>query len=569
MPVIALIIFFLSALPGFVSSPVSAQGPSPASVSTPVPVISPPIVKRITTVPPSGGVKFDTDTANRIKLTINHTKILAPLSNFPILVHLSASSGSGQADISSIFSVLGENSKKISVTTSDKKTECFVEIEIWDNVNKQAWLWVKVPEISSTEDTVIYLFFDRNQADNSSMVGETGSLPAEKVWSDRFVMVQHFDDSSTGKAGEYIDSTSCHNDGTGYGLPVQKAGKVANAQYFDGDDDYILVPDSDDFSIGTQGELTVSWWFGPTVLNWRKNDGSGDYINMLGKGGYPNGWEWVFGLGLQNSRNKPQQINLYAHNAPGGKGIGSGTSDHYEVGDWIYVVGRFSKNNVDILDFYPSGLKTSTNVYTKATGYADAIIPKHTWSPLTIATVVTQWQMYEGLIDELYISSTYRSDAWIKASYYSQIDSLLTYTLVREKPLTINPIGNKTVEEGHSISFTVTAIGTEGNLLTVSASGLPRGAVFNPDTGTFFWTPASGQRGTYSKVHFEVTDGKLTDSEDITIVVTAANVPEPSIPSTTPGQASGTAKSIFIVIGVMMALIAALFIVVIIRRRRS
>ncbi len=153
---------------------------------------------------------------------------------------------------------------------------------------------------------------------------------------------------------------------------------------------------------------------------------------MWARGGYPGGWEWVFGLGLQTSRNKPQQINLYHHNPPGGRGIGAGTSIPYSVGEWIYVVGRFDEHNVDMLNFYPGEFKKASNIYDQATGYADAIVPQNTWSPLTIATIETQWQMYEGLIDELHISSVYRSDAWIKACYYSESDTLITYLVMPE-----------------------------------------------------------------------------------------------------------------------------------------
>jgi hypothetical protein len=53
--------------------------------------------------------------------------------------------------------------------------------------------------------------------------------------------------------------------------------------------------------------------------------------------------------------------------------------------------------------------------------------------------------------------------------------------------------------------------------LTYSASHLPAGAHFDPGTRAFTWTPSVA--GTYVNVHFEVTDGALADSEDISIEV--------------------------------------------------
>lgn len=459
--------------------------------------------------------------ANRIEISIDHTRIGSPLTNFPVLLHLSKASGISHKDVSLVFEELenDNNRKKIAVTTDDGYSECFVEIQKWDTNNKNAFLWVKVPHVSDTEDTRLFLYFDKNHADNTAMVGDTGSEPAAGVWTENYVAVHHLEQKARGLSGEFLDSTEKNNNGTGYGVPQLKPGKIGGAQYFDGDNDYILIPDSDDFSLPTTGKLTIGWWFGPTVLNWRKNDGSGDYINMLGKGGYPNGWEWCFGLGLKTSPNKPQQINLYHHNAPGGRGIGVGTSIPYDVGEWIYVVGRFNETHVDLFTFYPSGLVRDTNIYTEATGYADAIVPTNTWSPVSIGTINTQWQMYEGLIDELHISNVFRSDDWIIASYYSETDSLLYYRLPDNRPPVLHPIGNKTFKEGETISFTISAIDPEGDPVTYSASNLPQGAIFDVKSSTFSWTPARGLTGIFPDIRFEASDGEYTVFEDITLII--------------------------------------------------
>ena len=55
----------------------------------------------------------------RIKITIDQTDIDADLTNFPILVYLSSSSGRFSDDVTAVFTEVGANSKKIAVTTSD------------------------------------------------------------------------------------------------------------------------------------------------------------------------------------------------------------------------------------------------------------------------------------------------------------------------------------------------------------------------------------------------------------------------------------------------------------------
>jgi hypothetical protein len=90
------------------------------------------------------------------------------------------------------------------------------------------------------------------------------------------------------------------------------------------------------------------------------------------------------------------------------------------------------------------------------------------------------------------------------------------------RPPVLSSIGNKTVDEGATLTFTVTASDPDGNPLTYSISNLPSGASFSPSTRTFTWTPDYDQAGTYQDVHFSVSDGSLNDSEDITITVNNA-----------------------------------------------
>jgi hypothetical protein len=87
----------------------------------------------------------------------------------------------------------------------------------------------------------------------------------------------------------------------------------------------------------------------------------------------------------------------------------------------------------------------------------------------------------------------------------------------------LDAIGNKTVNEGTVLAFTIFGSDADGDTLTYSASNLPLGASFDSAARTFSWTPGYGQSDVYPNVHFQVSDGKLTDSEDITITVTVSN----------------------------------------------
>jgi hypothetical protein len=241
---------------------------------------------------------------NRVAVTIDHTKINSTLNNFPVLINLGTSTGINKADTSYVLTSTGSNSKKIAVTTSDGTTQCFVEVAKWDVTNNDGRLWVLVPEVSNLTDTVLYLYYDNNQADNTAYVGDTGSIPGQQVWSNGFVAVYHFGQQGIGTPGEIIDSTSHQNNGfggitTGAQPPTLQVTdtKTGYAQYFGGipDKRYIEIPDSPDFSCpGIGPALSFSVWISPGAQNF-PGLSNGDFARWMGKGNEGQAeYLWVF-----------------------------------------------------------------------------------------------------------------------------------------------------------------------------------------------------------------------------------------------------------------------------------
>jgi len=92
-------------------------------------------------------------------------------------------------------------------------------------------------------------------------------------------------------------------------------------------------------------------------------------------------------------------------------------------------------------------------------------------------------------------------------------------------------IGNKSVNEGATLSFTASAADADspGQTLTYSLDGpsLALGMTINSSTGAFSWTPTEAQGGLTPSVTITVTDngtGTLTDSETFTVTVVDTNV---------------------------------------------
>jgi len=84
----------------------------------------------------------------------------------------------------------------------------------------------------------------------------------------------------------------------------------------------------------------------------------------------------------------------------------------------------------------------------------------------------------------------------------------------------LDPIGNKAMNEGATLSITALANDADGDVLTYSASGVPTFGTFNAGTHTLTLTPDFTQSGSYN-ITFSVSDGKTggVDSETITLTV--------------------------------------------------
>src|SRR5262249_54268292 len=72
-------------------------------------------------------------------------------------------------------------------------------------------------------------------------------------------------------------------------------------------------------------------------------------------------------------------------------------------------------------------------------------------------------------------------------------------------PSLVGP-ADRTLSQGQPIRIPLQAADADGDPLTFSSANLPAGAVLDPATGVFAWTPAFAQEGTFA-VSFTVSDG--------------------------------------------------------------
>jgi len=341
----------------------------------------------------------------RIKVTADHTKVGSNLSWFPLTIFLK----SGDGDTTKIFDELGSNNLKMAITKSDGTTQLYVEIEQWDTTNKVGVLHCgrDGDTLSSSADTDYYIYYDSSHADNTDYVGVKNSTPAQSVWDDNFKAIYHMSDGAD--TSHIYDSTSNNNDGTKKGAnePIEADGKVAKAQDFDGTDDWVDIP----YNFGKPNTITIELWFKTSAASWGIIFGQADAKPPSRPAAY------VPVLTIKDTG------VLRAELWNGTRGEIS-TTFSVKDGNWHHAV---IVGNTNTQSLY---------VDNQSIGSRSGTIDQSWWTYSTIGTGFgatsrgfpsDAWYYFNGLIDEVRISNVARSADWIKATYYSLNNSLLTY----------------------------------------------------------------------------------------------------------------------------------------------
>ena len=363
--------------------------------------------------------------AKRIKVTASNTNVDSDLTHFPLLLKLGTSVGTGSTDVSCVFDELTSdaNRTKIAVTKTDGTTELYVEIEKWDDANEKAVLWVSKSDwvLDTDADTELYLYYDSAHAANTDRVGDTNSVVAESVWDANYKMVQHLADGASTSAT--YDSTSNDNDGTktGANAPNQIDGEIGKGQDFDGTDDVITV--SDNAGLSTLGPITLECWVNFTNNTKKQGLLSKDYAGT--------DREWII---LYS--NTPY-VGLYLFSADGLAYL-EGATNVVTVtdGEWHQILTTWDGiNAINHINIWIDGVSRSINVYDVKTntGY----VPHDSDADIDIGRYYgSDTYSFDGNEDEVRISNIKRTDAWIKANFYTQTDALVSWGSEEDIPTT-------------------------------------------------------------------------------------------------------------------------------------
>jgi len=345
-------------------------------------------------------VDWVTGWSKRIKLTVLGSYTDEDLVNFPIMIHLDYT-------CLAIFNELGSNNKRMSIVTPNK-SECYVEIEDWDESVNEAWLWVKIPTVSSGTDFDLYLYYDNSHEDNVTYVSTVEEVPAQNVWDQNFIGVWHMNQEPTSDIGCIKDSTSNSGCATVSGSMDYNNlvdGKIGKSLNFSGDD-YLIIPYSNVLDLDQYDSITIEGTInvimGNTYFIWANQADSSDFISLYVA---VDGSVW-FRIYQQDS--PYDQRSWYIASS-----IGEG---------WHYIA-VVHTNNVDPM-IYIDGVLMNVSLYDSS---GDNI--KHTTNDkdILIASNYSEDSFTIGKQDELRISNIDRSASWIKVTYYSNWDQLINY----------------------------------------------------------------------------------------------------------------------------------------------
>lgn len=348
----------------------------------------------------------------RKKITIDYTKVSggANLSYFPMLFTMTdwnlktiANGGymgnSGGTDI--VF------------TSSDEITKIPHEIEKFTDSTGELIAWVRIPTLSYTANTVIYMYYgNAGVADQQNKTG---------VWDDGeknyYKGVWHMGEGDSTATDFYKDSTSNANHGTltdADGDSEAATGKIDGAVDFNGDADFVNTGTKDSIDNLPAADFTAQAWF--------KIDTFGDnsFGRVFMKDAYSNGWL------LYVANNSSQQSIRFGQYFSDGLQVWEAPANSVLTENWYQfsVVYNGSNVNNDPI-FYLNDNTVTATVGTRRTGnkLSDATYD------LLIGDQADGARSFNGIIDEARVSSTARSAGWIKTEYNNQSSPLTFYSV--------------------------------------------------------------------------------------------------------------------------------------------
>jgi len=418
------------------------------------------------------GAWADNDYTYYRTIHIPADQVRTTLTNFPILVNITDTD---------IISKCQANGEDIRFYLDDNTTELYYEIEEWTSAG--ANVWVNVTSLSSSGTNINMYYGCGGCADGQD---------SENVWDSDYLMVYHFNDSTSG----LHDSTSNHYTGTSNGDLPNYHSKDIGGWYFDETGDFINLPE---FSMSASGYIEA-------------------FIQSIDDNGNHEPWDFAD----SSSRNQEQILEvrmgdnkLYSRLKWGGSEStyynvqNPGTNHRYYVQSW--------ENNAQHHSM-------DTNIYHTGTIGTYAYTPGLRY----IGCNYGEGNLFLGWMYEFRISKTRRSIAWEETTY-NTLTNTSTFCVFGEEhtgttptppapdtpPNMSNPNpANNSNDNSITTDFCINVNDNEGDImnLTINCSN-GQTVTWNSITNGTFCLNFSGQLD-YNTTHYIYVN--LSDGKNIT-----------------------------------------------------
>lgn len=362
------------------------------------------------------------------------------------------------------------------------------EVDTW-NPGGDSAVWVQVPAFSNG----CRIEASWGSSDN---LDPPDSTTNGAVWSEGYAAVYH-----AGGAGlERRDSTAGARHGQAYGNTVPDSGRVGAADRFDGDEDYVELPSTFVLFNGLV-PVTVEFWFHADALapgtDWQTSP-------VLFQGNGESAWMITLGDSIPG--------DAIGHRVDQGEWLTPVWQAGLETGRWYHCTSAYRPDGTGNWRLHLDGAPVAEATRTGLIGF---LKEKNLYGGNDVGT--DRW--FDGVIDELRISSVTRSSNWIWASWMS-VASNESFTAVEPVAGPPPPETTILIDFGHDGSYRGVSVAVPD----------PNGNHWNSLAG-----PASNlvdTAGAATAVGLEITTAFGTDSY---------NGPSgPTSDPPTPGEIAGT-----------------------------
>jgi YD repeat-containing protein len=388
-------------------------------------------------------------------LTISHTQVAnSDQMNFPVLIsgtysYLATTSNGGDVNSSNGYDI-------IFTSDSTGLNTLPFELETYNPTTGTVSYWVKVPVLSHTTDTVIYMFYG-NSAVTTDQSNKTG------VWDTNYKGVWHLGNGSTVSGN---DSTT-----NGYSLANNNSvaattGVISGAASFNGTSNYLS---NSSLSIASGSAITVSYW---------------NYVASANAGS-------AFTIGASDNPNRIQandpwsDSNLYWDYGSWSGGGRVSTSYSGYLNSWAYTVLEFDPTT-DTHAIYLNGTLVASTVNSNS--------PTSTQTGIDIGAWPTG--AYEhGNIDEFRVSTIVRSGDWIATEYNNQNGPSAFCSFGAPNVPVISSVTPHAGIAGTTITVDGTRFGSTQGSSTVTFNGSPGSPTSWSDSSIVVPVPTSATSG--------------------------------------------------------------------------